>query len=788
MTKPKCFISYSHEDIDRDAFEFLKVHLQDASPSSEILTDADLPPGTDLKVFMNQINSVECVLILLSPSYKRKVLARQGGAYEEYTQLRSRQSELEKSLKEGKKMGEIPGYFEVIPVLWSGDHPSSVPDDIASLKYDSFVGLRLARNEKGRFIITDYIRRTYLPLITRIADRLTYISSMKSASFKELYDDHYDRLFLEVRANWSDPRDRQYNYTKTLFVRTIAYKRVENQVAYFIIGRKGSGKSTVADVLSIRERERYKGHVKIIADDIDLESLFNWMNLDQIRADMRTFFKRQKCFEFAWEAFIYLDCICILVDRDDEGHLTAEQSGFVPPLRNFVSKLLPAGNSLPSREKSQVFFSYCFGAIQPFIEELIKAARSDQQQLFYSDIQLGFTRTRFFNSLFGAEVISGFDAVVETCRKRFLVTLDGFDTSFDTFRRSTTVHDEKEGLTKRALFEAEWLRALLHLVLTIKQNHPTKFHQLLECCIAVPKDRFQEVLASERDSFLFHNRYCSLDWSGIELAILLRKRLEELSQYSTSRHAATRRRSPEDRLAEVLREKLGHIPAEIGFEYNGRYYTMPLFFYVLRHTFWRPRDILLYYAKIISFAEDTRRKGRKIPVEGIRQAVREVTFEVVSSEFINEFSSTVPNIRDIIGIFERGKQFLSYVTIKNLLEDVKFEFATGQTLRHVDEKIDFLYQVGFLGIHATPDMLERSKARHKHAFYFNEGYTLLRGVRGPQFQDNTFIIHPVFTEYLQIDTAGNELVLELTWDYLHTMESLLPWQYAGVMSASEGSR
>jgi hypothetical protein len=787
MSRPRCFISYSPEDIDRDTFGFLKEQLKLAAPGCDILTDADLPPGANLKVFMNEVKNVECVLVLLSPSYKRKVLTRQGGAYDEYNLLLTRYAELQDALRGGNKIGQIPGYFELIPILWAGDHSTSVPEELAPLKYFDFVGLRVNRDTSDNFIITDYVKKHYLPLITQIVERFSYISAMKSSSFKELYEDHYDRLFLEVRANWSDKRDKQYNYIDTLFVRTIAYKRVESQIAYFIIGRKGSGKSTVADVLSIRQSERYKGHVKIVADDIDLESLYNWMSLDQIRADTRTFFNRQKCFEIAWEAFIYLCCIRIVVDLDDRGKLTPEQGAFVPALRQFLATPLPSRQYslfLPANEERQVFFSYCFGSIPTFIEDLIQTARPDKPQLFYSDIQRGFTRTHFFGYLFGADVIKNFGALLETCRKHFLVTLDGFDTNFDMFRHPSVARYDIEGLKKRTIFEADWLRALLHVVLSVKQHHSDKFHQLLEFCIAVPKDRFHELLTIERDSFLYHNRYCSLDWSGIELVILLLKRLQELAQYSASKGSGATVRSPEDRLAEVWKEKFAHVASDITFEYNGRQYSMPLFFYVLRHTFWRPRDVLLYYAKILAFAEDMRRKGRRASTEGIRQAVREVTFEVVSSEFINEFSSTVKNIRDVIGVFERQKQFLSYEVIRDLLDGVDLEFATGHNLHRIDDKIEFLYQVGFLGICATQQMIESGMAKHKHMFSFNEGYSVLRGVKGPRFDEHTFVIHPIFTNYLQINTAGNDLVLELTWDYLHMMESLLPWQYAGVVMPS----
>ena len=298
----------------------------------------------------------------------------------------------------------------------------------------------------------------------------------------------------------------------------------------------------------------------------------------------------------------------------------------------------------------------------------------------------------------------------------------------------------------------------------------SRFYELIQVCITVPKDRFYEVMRTERDSYRYHNRFCSLEWSGIELAILLRKRLEELSQMSTDK-----KKSPVERLAAVLKAKFPYIPNDISFDFNGKTYTMPLFLYVLRHTFWRPRDVLLYYAKIIATSEDLRRKRIRVSAEAIRRAIKEATYEVIQSEFINEFSSTVINIREILSAFSNISQFVTYSEIGEILTKVDFRFAIGPeiSLNRVDEKIEYLYQIGFLGIEVTPEMRDRFNIEHKHSFYFNEGLALLKTEGENKFRDYTFIIHPIFSEYLQLNTSDHELVLEFSWDYLREMDVLL---------------
>jgi hypothetical protein len=59
---------------------------------------------------------------------------------------------------------------------------------------------------------------------------------------------------------------------------------------------------------------------------------------------------------------------------------------------------------------------------------------------------------------------------------------------------------------------------------------------MLDFCIAVPKDRYLEIQRIERDSYRNWHRGVPLNWSGIELAILLRKRLEVLTGKKTHKN------------------------------------------------------------------------------------------------------------------------------------------------------------------------------------------------------------------------------------------------------------
>src|SRR5581483_9394031 len=138
-------------------------------------------------------------------------------------------------------------------------------------------------------------------------------------------------------------------------------------------------------------------------------------------------------------------------------------------------------------------------------------------------------------------------------------------------------------------------------------------------------------------------------------------RLEEAYQFRSAKEEI-----PENRLEEVWCKCVPSVPWEITFSYDGRTITTPLFFYILRHTFWRPRDILLHYAKILALDRDFKKKRLLVSSEVIRRVVRDTNYEIIKSEFINEFSQTIYEFEAIVEAFRGHKQFMSFSELAEL--------------------------------------------------------------------------------------------------------------------------
>lgn len=729
----------------------------------------------------------------------------------------------------------------------------------------------MRRKKTGEFIVSKVNRARYLPKITEIASQISSRAAMDSDEYVKLSQTYYDDLFVDLKASWTRSVDGR-NLLETQFVKTRSYFKIESQQAFFAVGRKGSGKSTLVQTLPLIQTNRYQAIVDIDVDKFNMETLFSLYSDRRFRSDTSNAVSRQEAFELTWEAVLMLALINeianlehtpsqylrsdskalipiknfihnlkgediekktsskhdvfdqenledwsyrelhkVLVENFDEQELKTicfyldvdfenlsgegktnkareliqhiDRVNLIPDLKKEILKqrphILGSGDSkVASSSKKELiewrtvdFFNFCFYAMVRFVRDCIDGARDDPE-VFYADISIRFTRDRFLEFVFGREVCDSLWAILRRIDRKFLITFDGFDTAFDEFRVGSIRDNDEVGLRRRTNFEIDWLRSLLHLTIKAKSTKDNYLYSVLDFCVVAPMDRFMEVVRIERDSYRNWNRWFSIQWSGIELSILLRKRLEGIANFHTNKEE-----SPQRRLNEILgHSQFRHIPSHVSFEFNGRSYTLPLFMYVLRHTFWRPREVLLYYAKILALADNMQKWGNQVTGEALRNCIKSTTKSVIEEQFISELRSSVINIEDIIGVFRRCKSQLDYQSIRNLVNMRIFKFATEDlSERDVVSKVRFLYEIGFLGMHLTKEQQINLGVWYEYAFQFNEGLSIFehRFLEEDDLENITFVIHPIFSEYLRLDTSENSLSLCFDWDYLRRQEAAL---------------
>lgn len=760
-----CFVSYAHRGMDRDSLDAVVELMREGTTEQlMLLIDEDQDYGTDLNKFMALLESVDAALVIMTPEYKTQIQERRGGVYQEYSAICARYRRAEAALTEtsAHNIAEAQETFEILPVLFSGTRQDSVPDEISHLKYLDLVDFRGRRSKDASSAVTSDMRTRYAQKIRRLTRKLEAIVTPRMHRYRRDFKENFDRLFINLKADWTQLTD------EAIFVKTSTYNKVAGQEVYFLVGRKGSGKSTIADYLPWQGQTSYKGHIGIRSDDLDLERSYAFLSSARFRSDLSSVFSGVRSFQMAWEMFIYLCCIQVVIVADDRDELTAHQKRYVRPLRALFDDI--GGQPMVQNERLRlaVLFTYAWNSLSHYMDQCIAGARDDDR-FFFTDVVNAFSLERFLERNIGREPLFAFNEIISTCRRRILITLDGFDTQFNEFRKAS-LHLPSDLRRVRTQFELDWLRSLLAVVLRMKENRRgvAPLYRLLDFCMPIPRDRFEEIRMFERDAFTYRARFASLSWSGIELTILIRKRLEVMSRFRTSGG------KPEDRLQQVLQAAHPHIPWLIGFTSREQYFELPLFLYILRNTFWRPREVLMHYAGIIALADDMRRRELRLSAESIEWSVKRTNREIVQTEIINEFSSMITNIESVIHAFERCRQVLDYADVEDKLRTCHFEVAWGaDVIEDLPTKVEFLYEIGLLGVRATTEQRATMKLRHRDAFSFNEGRVPFQMVAADRFTQYQYVLHPVLCNYLALDSNDHEMVLRYTWEYLKEMETLL---------------
>ncbi len=89
--KPSCFISYCHQDTNKESIYFLVNEIKSLAKSQiNFYWDREQLTGTKLTTFMDNLYTCDAIVLLLTPEYKRKVDSREGGVYDEFQRIMDR--------------------------------------------------------------------------------------------------------------------------------------------------------------------------------------------------------------------------------------------------------------------------------------------------------------------------------------------------------------------------------------------------------------------------------------------------------------------------------------------------------------------------------------------------------------------------------------------------------------------------------------------------------------------------------------------------------------------------
>lgn len=757
--KVKIFISYCHTDIppSNPSLNVFTEMLRDQGKGTyDILVDYsshEVGIGANLPKYMNQIDSADACIILLSEGYRNKV-AKKGstGVYYEFQRIYNR-------LLKAEEQGTYLQNFLLLPIVFAGNNKDSCPVEISHLLNRDLTWLHVIPGSNPPQVRSS-IKAKLNSFVSEIKERITAVAVTKGQVFFEKQRDLFQNFLLQdTKSRWDNPQNKRY--LNTAFVKTSTFRRVYNREVSFIIGRKGAGKSTITHVLPLLLKPPPSEVISIDFEHIAFNMCFNFLLSNPAAdSDSRNAFSILYSYQLLWDTFLHLFFAWKI------RKLLSPQSKIKKTLNKLFPKIL-TNNVEVTEENStatRILFVHAFEQLFNFINIVMSTPRNEYH---LSKTVADFSFSGFRNYVFGEKSWKEIQNVLTANQQlgnNILITADGFDVMVGYF---TT---EVGNVEKAKKFIRDLILSLFQIVLnkgTVKSSS-SKLYLLSNFCIAIPHDRFVEVISSDRDRYNYRHKSTRINWSGIELSALLRKRLALLRDVKDTKGSTL-----EERLAIVMKKGYPELPNEVSFQFNSAPHHMPLFIYILRHTFWRPRDILFYYATLLAASEESLKNRKEVSSSFIRQAISGASRSVLEDEFYDEFVSSFHNLREVMQLFRHGDQVLNWAELKKTIG--QFRFLTNlnpDETASLEWKVELLYDIGAIGV-----ILERSKAESlqtfHHAFSFNEERFLTEKLRRDDYPKFNYAIHPIFCEPLHLDTSKNpELILPFDWEYLHANEGL----------------
>lgn len=222
----------------------------------------------------------------------------------------------------------------------------------------------------------------------------------------------------------------------------------------------------------------------------------------------------------------------------------------------------------------------------------------------------------------------------------------------------------------------------------------------------------------------------------------------------------------------ILQNKLPHTPTEIHVLIDGREICFPLFNYILRASFWRPRDIIKNFAIIIKLQkspQDTQTFAESIIKKYLVKSAR----DIIENEFIHEYQNVFLNIKEVVNRFYGMDMIQEYSTFCEVLSKIPIRVTNNQEYVDSESKIKLLYRLGIIGLMSNNDYLQKEYG-YPICYIFNEGMAPLDDMLSPERKHAGFsiIFNPIFAKYLCLTYNTKEPICNFAWEYICTNHQL----------------
>lgn len=768
MKIPTCFLCYTWGSEERYyKLDFLRKCIEERSNYriKVILDRHSYQDNEDFNTLRKRIWSYDLIVVLCTPDFKMITLNttdnnnKDREVLKEYEIIEARYSQ------DGNS---------VFPVIFEGDKNDSLPDLFINRNARIFDTFNVSLNEKNKFFVPDGRVKSFNVFVGKIVNTCLHNNENKSEEYLTSQE-ALDKLF-GLTDNVAIPN-------RCLVTQNL-YNQIRMQSCYFVAGRKGSGKSTFIHNFRGMDRNYFDAHYKkmisISAESFQHENAYGLL-LAKHRND-GDIVEPYTLLCLFWQIYFVLHCM-VIIRAEIEDQIITEQDRRFNVFDNitkvFMKKIgLRIGrkiyDSVINSDVPRLVFMASVEIIDRHFDSAMNAISADE--LMMTSYSGKFTLSRILEEEFGRKPLIDFLSALAQCEKKILISLDGFDTHSEDFRIKTSRISDSDEYRYRNEYEELFFRTLLEVVAKIKNRNTNDrvgdaFGELVDFCIVLPKDRYDQIVVTDRD--IIKKNFGTLSWSAQELLEMLTRRMEYLISRVDPNVKINENIDYAVRMNKTL-EFFEGLPTSITMNVNGNTITMSLFNYILRSSFWRPRDVISNLSKIMG--QMIRLKNGKwysdnegLTEEDIKLSIKTNADIIIEKEFIGEYKYVFRNIKEVLNAFYGMDEQVCVKEFREKLKEIKFDTAFSYDMNCSDNKMRVLYQLGVIGLIWNKKIAEHQHYLHHICFEFNEGMTPFEDfLKYKIINDNdvSIVFNPLFGRRLMLNYNTRELIGNWDNDYI----------------------
>lgn len=591
------------------------------------------------------------------------------------------------------------------------------------------------------------------------------IPSLNVNNFKTSKVTDMGHMFLGVEVDALDLGTFDTSNVEKMYKSEAYINIMSNAESSFLVGRKGSGKTTFFEVLEKYDPQEFDSHFKVLrpisVEDIREEHLY--CSINKMSMDYKIF-GLGRVLELFWEIYFHLCAIFIVCVEEENHRIRDDRRSIFRMIGNKLKKVLNV-SALDSGDVKKSIFTQSTVLWEEFLStEILNYAT---EEAFLASMDANFNVDNVMRNFFGKVEYRKLVKAIERCDKKILVALDKFDAISDDFRREAKrerqSNDEKIRCRgeKKGEFDRLFYRSLILAVERLRMIDTGIMGQAT-FCIIIPQDRIDQIKMVDRD---FSKRnFISLTWDAIELLRVVLLRLKVLYKFEYDI-----KEDDVKKFKEVMAKYMPTIPLEVIIEIDEKEKKIDLFQYILRISFWRPRDVIKYFSVLYDANEKNINKHDAIDMETLKNLLNNVTEDIIENEFYNEYDKVFFNIDELMSEFEDGNIICESSEIIDTIRAFKFEGVMFDEENEIIGKLRLLYELGVIGLQFNSKDVKKRNIGYNLCFVFNEGLYPFNRVKDELIKGKSnvkVVLNPIFAKKLSLKYNTLDIIGAYSWEYL----------------------